>query len=75
MPERKAVRAKTIMMILWESMPLRRLALGLMPTDSTIVPNAVFRTNRVTAATTTIVLIMGIGRKRKLPCPIMRKGE
>ena len=67
MPERKAVSAKQIMMIRLELMPLRRLALGLMPTDSTIVPNAVFRTKIETAATTTIVMMIGIGRKRKLP--------
>ena len=73
--ERKAVRAKTIIMILRESMPLKRLALGLMPTDSTIVPKAVFRTNTATAATTTAVMMIGMGRNRKLPCPITRKGE
>ena len=73
--ERKAVSAKTIIMILLELMPLSRLALGLMPTDSTMVPKAVFRTKRATQATTTAVMIIGIGRKNRLPCPMTRNGE
>lgn len=43
-------------------MPDRRLALGLMPTDSTMVPNAVFRVNSATAATTMADITMGIGQ-------------
>ena len=56
-------------------MPERRLALRLMPTDSTKVPKAVLRVNSATAATTTMDIITVIGRNRKLPWPMKRKGS
>ncbi len=55
--------------------PDKRLALGLMPTDSTNMPKDVFLTNTITATTTTSVMMMGNGIPRMLPLPINLNGE
>ena len=74
MADRKPVSANTIRITRLALMPDRRLALRLMPTDSTKVPKAVLRVNSATAATTTMEITSGIGRNRKLPWPMTRKG-
>ena len=60
--DRSPVSANTIKITDADLIPERRLALGFTPTDSTKAPKAVLRVKSATAITTTMVMMMGIGR-------------
>ena len=73
-PDSKPVIANAMKIIIAALMPDNLLALLFMPTASTNVPKAVRLVNHAMNATTIIVMIMGTGSHKKLPCPMNLKG-